>query len=452
MSTWTHPLDAQGPEPAITAVARFKIVHRMNARFLPIAEVFSHRNYALFMVGLGPHAISSWMFRVAVGWLAWELTHSPAWLGIIAAADLIPVLILSPLAGVVTDRIVPVRLLRLTQWAQFVQCGAIIAALQAEVMAIELLLVLTLALGIVQAFGTAARHATVPHTVPRHLVATAVSLDSALFQTSRFIGPAIAALVIPLWGVIGALIAHLAGTFVFSVMMHFMHVPPPERRGVRGNFYSDIGDGIAYVRAHRGIGPLLLMLLAASICLRPLQEMLPGFAGAVFNSGAEGLAWLSSAMGAGAMISAVSVALQSRLSGLTNIAFAGLFGLVVATLGIVATDILWVGVIFCALSGFTMNLISVSVQALVQSAVDDGMRARVMSLYTLIFRGTPALGALVFGVLAEFLGLRWSYAVAAMLCLTAAIWLSPRKASISEALESASPVNASRAADTSVRK
>ncbi len=407
----------------------------MNARFLPIREVFRHRNYAIFMLGLGPHAISSWMYRVGIGWLAWELTRSPVWLGVIAAADLIPVLFLSPLAGVVTDRVTPVKLMLLTQWLQFAQCLAVVGAMLAGVMRIELLLVLTLALGVVQAFGSSARHATVPYTVPRPLVATAVSLDSALFQASRFIGPAIAALIIPVWGVLGAFIVHIAGTFIFSVMMHFMDVPPPERKHGPRNFYSDIRDGVAYVRAHKGIGPLLVMLLAASVCLRPLQDMLPGFSEAVFHSDAVGLAWLSSAMGVGAMISATAVALQGRLSGLANMAFVGLFGVVAATYGFVSTNILWVGVIFCALSGYTLNTLSVSTQALVQSAVDDSMRGRVMSLYTLIFRGTPALGALAFGGLAEWIGLRWSYAIAASLCLMASFWLLPRKNSMRAALD-----------------
>ena len=101
----------------------------MSSRLQPIAEVFRHRNYALFMVGLGPHAISSWMYRVGVGWLAWELTRSPAWLGVIAAADLIPVLFLSLVAGALLDRVVPINALRLTQWLQFAQCVFVVAAM-----------------------------------------------------------------------------------------------------------------------------------------------------------------------------------------------------------------------------------------------------------------------------------------------------------------------------------
>lgn len=402
----------------------------------PIADVFRYRNYMLFMVGLGPAATSSWMQRVGVGWLAWELTQSPVWLGLIASADLAPLLLLSPVAGAITDRINPVNALRLTQWLQFMQAAALAAFMAAGQMTIELLFALTLLLGIIHAFSTAARHAVVPHTVPREWVPTAVSLDSALFQASRFIGPMIAGLVIPFAGVLGTFIAHAAGTFVFSLIMHLMKMDPPKRHGGRRNLFTDIGESFSYVRTHQGIWPLFMMLTFASICLRPMQDMLPGFADVIFSSGAQGLAWLTSGMGLGAMISALWVALHGRSRGLTRMCFIGLAGLGLATLGLVATRNLWLGVIFATLSGYTLNTLSTSVQALVQVAVDDSMRARVMSVYTLIFRGTPALGALGLGVLAEFYGLRISFALAAFTCLAGAIIFWPKRAQIQRTLES----------------
>ena len=401
----------------------------------PIIEVFSHRNYTLFMLGLGPAAISSWMQRVGVGWLAWELTHSPVWLGVIAAADLVPILLLSPMAGVFTDRSSPMKILLVTQWLQFIQAALLAGFMFIGFLNIEMLFALTLALGFIHAFATAARHAVVPNTVPKALVGTAVSLDSALFQASRFIGPAIAALVIPVWGVFGAFSAHALGTFLFSLVMHFMHMPAPSRSQHHRKLWSDIADSVHYIRGHQGIMPLFIMLSAASICLRPIQDMLPGFSEAVFQSDAVGLAWLTSAMGAGAMISATRVALLGNLTGLTNMAFAGLIGVSLATFGLVATRELWVGIVFAFISGYTFNPLSVSIQALVQSALDDSMRSRVMSFYTVIYRGSPALGALFFGLIAEFAGLRWSYALAGAIGLATAAMLYSHRRSIRSALE-----------------
>lgn len=402
----------------------------------PVIGVWKHRNYLLFMVGLTPAAVSSWMHRVGVGWLAWELTGSTVWLGVIAAADLVPILFLSPLAGAVSDRMSSLTLVRITQWMQFVQAALLAGFMAAGVLTIEILFLLTLVLGVVHAFSSAARHALVPLTVPRELVPTAISLDSAFFQASRFVGPALAALVIPLWGVLGTFVAHTIGTFAFALLMHMMTQPDRiERHGRSRNLLRDVGEATHYVRTHTGIWPLMIMLTAASVFVRPLQDMLPGFAGEVYGAGATGLAWLTSAMGIGAMISATWVAIHGRTSGLTNMCFIGVALSSVSLVGLVSTDILSVGLLFAALSGYALNTLSTSVQALVQTAVEDRLRGRVMSLYTLIFRGLPAVGALGFGVLAEFVGLRWTFALAGAACLVAAILLAPQRRVMIKALE-----------------
>lgn len=401
-----------------------------------VVSVWKHRNYALFMAGLTPASISSWMQRVGVGWLAWELTGSTVWLGIIAAADLVPILVLSAFAGAVTDRMSSLTLVRITQWLLFAQAALLAGLMAIGVMTIEILFLLTLALGVIHAFSSAGRHALVPLTVPRDLVPTAISLDSAFFQASRFVGPAIAALLIPAAGVLGTFVAHAVGTFIFAGMMHLMSQPDRVESHHRSrNLLRDVGESISYVRNHAGIWPLMIMLTVASVLVRPLQDMLPGFAGEVYGAGASGLAWLTSAMGVGAMVSATWVAVHGRTSGLTNLCFVGgaLSGL--SLIGLVSTNALWIGLAFAALSGFAINSLSTSVQALIQSAVDDGLRGRVMSLYTLIFRGLPAFGALAFGILAEFIGLRWTFALAGVACLIAGMLILPQRGTMMRSLE-----------------
>ena len=88
-----------------------------------------------------------------------------------------------------------------------------------------------------------------------------------------------------------------------------------------------------------------------------------------------------------------------------------------------------------SLSGFSLNTVTTGIQALVQSSVDDNMRGRVMSLFTLIFRGTPAIGGLLLGVLAEFIGLRWTFAIAAVICAAAVVWLLPQRKSVQDEIE-----------------
>jgi MFS family permease len=163
--------------------------------------------------------------------------------------------------------------------------------------------------------------------------------------------------------------------------------------------------------------------------------MYPAFAGDVFRSDAVGLSWLNSATGVGALVSAGSIALRGRVQGLTLLVFAGMFLFCVATVGFIATDHLWVGVIFAALGGYALNSMTTSIQTLTQSAVDNDMRGRVMGLYSLIWRGTPALGALAVGFCAHLIGIRACFAIAALLCFAALIFALPRFGRAQAAME-----------------
>jgi MFS family permease len=389
---------------------------------LPLTRVFAHRNYAWFVGGGTPSYITSWMQRVGVGWLAWELSHSPLWLGIVAAADLAPMLVLSPFAGAITDRHTPLRQLRFTETLLFAQSVALFVFMLMGVLSIWLLVALSLWSGLVYPFHQAARHSVVPAIVPRVDFPTAIALDSALFQVSRFIGPSIAAIIIPLFGVGGTFFAHALGSTVYLFALFKLDYPAPARVSKEGrSILADVKEGLAYVAGDIGIWPLFLLLSVASILLRPMQDMMPGFAGEVFNSGAVGLAWLTSSMGIGAAISAVWIASRGRLKGLTLVVFSGFLGLIVTTIAFILSPALWMGTIFSGLSGFALNTMSTSIQALVQSSLPDHMRGRVMSLYGMIWRGAPALGAVTAGLAAERFGLRATFAVAAGICFI--VWL-----------------------------
>lgn len=403
---------------------------------LPIIDVWRHRNYAIYMGGMTPNLVSIWLMRVGVGWLAWELTESPTWLGIIAVADLAPMLLLGLFAGAITDRVNPVEQARQIQWVAFGHAIALTVFMYAGWLSIELLFLLQLALGISHPFASTARHAIVPATVPREAFATAVATDSALFNGSRFVGPMFAALIIPWAGVGGTFVVHAIGCAIFLAALYFLDMPAPDRgHKSKGGVITDMGESLRYVFTHPGIWPLFLLLTMASTFIRPIQDMLPGFSGDVFKAGVVGLAWLNSGMGVGAMVSAIWVANHGRVSGLTNIVILAFLAVGLSTLGLVATSILWLGVVFSVLFGFALNIMSTSTQALVQTAIDDSRRGRVMGLYTVVFRGMPAIGALGTGVLAELMGLRFTFAIAAVICLAAWVYVLPQKSTMEHALE-----------------
>lgn len=389
---------------------------------LNLTRVFAHRNYAWFVGGGGPNYVTSWMQRVGVGWLAWELSHSPLWLGIVAAADLAPMLILSPFAGAYADRRNPLDIVRRTEALLFIQSVLLFVLMSFGALNITLLVALSLWSGLVYPFHQAARHSIVPSIVPREEFATAIALDSALFQVSRFIGPTLAAVVIPTFGVQGTFVTHACGTAFYVFSLWQVDVTPPKRAPRSTSMLTDVKEGLAFVARDIGIWPLFALLCVASILLRPIQDMLPGFAGQTYDAGAVGLAWLTSSMGIGAAVSAVWIASRGKLKGLTMVVYAGFLGLIVSTVAFLLSPQLWIGVVCTGLSGFTLNTMSTSIQALVQSSLPDEYRGRVMALYGMIWRGAPAVGALAAGAAAERIGLRATFEIASGLCFL--IWLA----------------------------
>jgi MFS family permease len=411
----------------------------------PILRALSHRNFAIFEGGLFPSYMTGWMQRVGAGWLAWELTHSPVWLGIIAAADLAPMLVLAPFAGAWTDRVNPLPLIRIAQALLLLQAALMSVLTATGWMSIEVLLALTIFSGLIYPFHSTARQSIIPSTVGREDFAPAIALDSALFHSTRFIGPAIAAFIIPAYGVQGTFFCHVLGSSLCLTTFLMLRLKPPDRSQAYGrNLFAQVADSLSYVARHDGLRPMLLLLAFTSTFVRPLQDMLPGFAGDVFHGGPRELAWLSSSVGIGAMAGAIYIATRGSLVGLARVTIVGYCGTGLAALCFVATNYFWFGVLCCAGIGFFLNVMSTSIQSLMQFSAEDSMRGRVMSLYLLIYRGMPAVGAVIIGFLASTFSLRIAGGVAAVTCLIYILFVLPKQAAIANSMENPPPRRAAK--------
>jgi MFS family permease len=400
----------------------------------PVVRVWRHREYALFMSGIGPHYITGWMQRFSVGYLAWELSHSPAWLGAVAAADLAPMMLIAPFAGAVVDRWDPMKQIKIALVAVLVHAIALTWLALSGLMTIELLFAITLVNGMIMPIYNAARTTIVPACVPKSDFPSAISLDSSFFHGSRFVGPLLAAVTISYLSVGWAFMAHVVGVVFFLFQIYRMNIAPPVRTKHEGSIFQDVSDGLAYIRRHPGIFPLFMLMTVASITARPLQDFLPGFNGQVFKGGPEGLAWLTAGMGIGAMIGATWIAVRGHARGLTYIVVLSTLGLATSMFGFVATQSLLLAAFFGGWSGFTLTVMATGISALTQLVVANDMRGRVMSLFAMIYRGVPAIGALSIGFAAEFVGLRTAFFVAAAICTVSWIVLARRHEKVALAM------------------
>lgn len=387
-------------------------------------------NYGIYTLGNAASLIGTWVQRVAVGWLIWQMTRSEAWLGAIAFADLFPTVLIGPFAGVVADRFDRLKVLKTSQRLLLLQSVMLYLLTAAGAIGPECLLVLTFFGGAVTAFNQPARLALISSLVTAEDMTTAIAINSTVFNAARFVGPAAAGAIIAAAGVPIAFAANAATFAIFLLALERLRLPPSARRvGLADrSVLVDVGEGIIYIVHHPGMAPLFLLLIVSSVAARPVVELLPGFSDVIFDAGAGGLAMMTSAIGLGAIASGVWMVRRGRPDGLTRVVFAHTAILGAAILVFATTDHLAIALAALVVAGAGMVGGGIAAQTLIQLSVDTAVRGRVLSLYGLIFRGGPAVGALADGMIAEKIGLQWPVGVGGGLAILCVAWLWGKRA------------------------
>jgi predicted MFS family arabinose efflux permease len=403
--------------------------------------VLVQRNYGISSAGYIPALITIWAQRVGVGWLTWELTHSPTWLGLMSAADLLPAIVLSPFAGAIVDRMHPLRMTKMSQVVMMVHSLALWGLTAFGAIDVWSLFGLALLLGCNNPFNTSARMNLLPLLVEMKDIPAGVALNSTLFNLARIIGPTVAGTVIAGWGVDIVFLLNAIAQCVFLGSVFLLRLPPlpaelrRPAKGLRG-LIAEVHEGFLYTVRHPGIGPFLILLVVTAVSSRPVVDMLPGFADRVFERGPAGLGWLGSAIGVGGIVAAVWLAQRGPVAGLTRIVVLHAMVVALALIAFAVVRNFWIALPFLSLAGFSMVVSGSGTQTLLQSAVDNVMRGRVMALFTLLYRGLPALGSLLMGAAASLIGLEATVVIAAFVCLGGWWWALSRTKAISAELES----------------
>ena len=378
--------------------------------------------------------VGVWVQRLAVGWLAWNLTQSGTWLGAVAFADLFPAIIIGPFAGVLADRFDRRRILIVCKTAAALQAISLTVLVFAG-MTIEVLFVLTLIGGIIVGFQQPARLAIVPNLVPPNLLVQAVALNSVMFNLARFVGPALAGVLITWLGVGWAFGLVTLGHLVAVGSLMMLSFPPLPSRPHRG-VLPEIAEGVRHVFKHPALGPIMSMSIISAILGRPVFELLPGFADDVFGwEDAGGLAILTSSVAIGAILAGMWLAQRQTVTGLTRVTLVSfiVFGLTCVVFGL--TGWFWGGVVLMALAGGMMVINGSGTQTLIQASVAGNMRGRVLSIWGLTFRGGPAIGALIMGWLAGFWGFGIPVALGGAACAAVGIWMYRQHDALTRLLE-----------------
>jgi len=403
-----------------------------------IGRTLKIANYRNYIVGNFCSQFGMWVQRIAVQWLTWQLTKDPFWLGLIAFADFCPNIVMAPLAGALADRLERLPAIRLYMWISGSIATALAVLVLTGAITIELLLLLVVLNGTAMAFNYPVRLSLIHSLVGRAALTSAIGINALAFNVARIGGPALAGVIISQWEVGPAFAFKAVADVIFIATLYRIRLAArestPERQPL-GQIPAEIMDGFRYARSHPGIGPLLVILIVTAVCARPVNDLYAGFADDVFGRGEVGLAWLTSMLGLGGLIGSVYLANRDSVEGLTALLVKSVAVFVVSLIAFTATDIFWFALICTGFSGISVVIVGVAEQTLLQAAVASEMRGRMLSLYTLIARGFPSIGALIMGALASFAGLRWPVFGGAVICLGLWAWARHRQSLMEESLE-----------------
>jgi len=376
-------------------------------RLRRVFKAFTYRDYRLLWAGAFTSSVGTWMQTVAQNWLILTLTGSAFYLGLAAFLQEAPFLVFSLFGGVLADRVDRRRILLGSQVVQLSSAFLLAALVALGRIHVWHILVLSLAVGLAQSFGGPAYQALVPTLVDREDLPNAVALNSIQFNLARVIGPVLGGWAFYALGAAACFalngLSFLAVIAALLALRRGAHAAPVEE----GSVLDSLKAGVAAVRASGPIRGLVGLSFLSSFCALPLVTFLPVFAKDIFGGDAKQYSELLAAFGLGAVVGALTVAGLSGLKrrGLVGVAMLTIFG--VLMIGFAFSRRLPVSLALLFLAGASMVSVFATFMTLVQTNVEEGMRGRVVSVYSLAFRGAMPLGNLTAGALAAVVTAPW---------------------------------------------
>jgi MFS family permease len=392
-----------------------------------IGRAFRHRNYRLFFAGQSVSLVGTWITRVATSWLVYRLTGSVLLLGLVGFCGQIPTLLLAPFAGVLVDRWDRHRILVVTQLLSLVQSAALAALTLTGVITVPWVLALQVAQGVINAFDTPARQAFVVQMVEdRADLPNAIALNSSMVNGSRILGPSIGGVVIAAVGE-GWCFALDAASYVAVLAsllaMRVARAPAAPRDTRLG---EELRVGLAYVTGFPPVRTALLLLAIVSTMGQPYTVLMPAFARQTLGGGPYTLGFLMAASGVGALGGALYLAGRRSVLGLGR---AMAMATIVFGAGLIAFALsrtLWLSLLVLPIVGAGFMIEMASTNTILQTLVEERLRGRVMSFYTMAFLGTAPIGSLMAGVLADRLGAPTTILIGGVCALIAGLWFATR--------------------------
>lgn len=366
-----------------------------------VFSAFRHRNYRLWYSGQLVSLIGTWMQNTAQGYLVYQLTQSPAFLGYVGFAAGVPSILFTLYGGVVADRVSRRTMLIMTQTAMMIL--AFIMAILVVTGTIQpwMIIVLAFLLGVANAFDAPARLAIVVDLVEdRADLTNAIAMNASMFNLAAVVGPAIGGAIYALVGAGWCFTLNGLSFIAVLIALILMKIAPPPPVERRGSVIDQLQEGLKFLINTRIVLVLIITVGFLSTFGQGLVTLLPAWAVNVLHGDVITNGWLLAARGAGAFMGAIVIAAFGQYKIRGKLVAGGIllmpifFILLALTEGLPPALILLFGI------GMSFMMAMNSCQALVQTHVPDQLRGRVISVFTLMFQGGMPVGSLLAGQLA----------------------------------------------------
>lgn len=392
-------------------------------------RALSHRNFQIYFVGQGLSTLGKWIQQVALAWLAYHLTGSAVLLGTIAFLTLLPQLLIGPLAGAWSDRHDKRRLLMGVQTLLSLQSLVLAVLTWQHWMNREVIIVMALILGLLNALETPLRQALISSFVddPKDLP-NALVLNAMLINAARFIGPPLAGLLINWSGEAGCFL--LTAVAFGMLLIGLGRVQSRLQAKAQGSTGEIFREGLRYLWRTLHIRRLLISVIMVNLLASCYTVLLPILAKNVFSGDAQTLGWLWGAAGAGAFVATIFLAFVGGASNLQRIIGMGAWVCAISLCAVAANPPLWFTLIALAGLGFGITVSNVSSNMTLQSAAPEALRGRVIAFYIAMRFGFEAIGGLLAGLAAAVFSVQWTLLLAGAFLLVyqgASAWVD-RKA------------------------
>lgn len=344
------------------------------------------------------------MQNVAQSYLVFQITRSELWLGIVACAGGLPIVLMSPIAGVLVERVPRQTILKCTQFIQMILAFILAALTFSGTVEVWQIVVLALILGITNALDIPARQAIVVELVGREDMHSGIALNSIMNSMGRILGPAAAGIALVQLGAAWCFLLNGISFVAVLASLFIMKVPYAIKYAGTSSPMRQLREGLEFARRDPLIPPLLLLAGVAGLLVLPILRLLPAVADVILRSPEEAYAALSVGEGTGAVIAGVVISWLSQRFGHGKLIAVAVTINALANILLGLTTNIPVAVLVTSFFGASMVMIFVSLNTVIQTVVPDNFRGRVLSLYTLAMIGTSPFGALALGATAERIG------------------------------------------------